>query len=231
MISETSLCNLINMKIIGFNGSPRKGWNTYRLVESALRGAESKGAETELINLYDLKFSGCISCFSCKTKGSQSYGRCAIQDELTPILARIFDSVGGVVFGSPIYLGTVSAGAKAFLERLIFPYLAYKPPPRSLFPRQIPTLAIYTMNARDEERMKEMRFDAQIVVNERLLKMIFGHTKTLCSFDTYQFEDYSKVVSDMFDVGHKMKVREEKFPLDLQRAYDLGAEMASFAAG
>jgi multimeric flavodoxin WrbA len=215
------------MKILGFNGSPRKNWNTYRLVESALSGARSKGADTELTNLYDLKFSGCLSCFSCKLKGGQSYGRCAIQDELTPILLKVLDC-DGLVLGSPIYLGTVSSAMKAFLERLIFPYLAYKAPPRSLFPRKIPTLAIYTMNARGEERMREMRFDAQIEINERLLAMIFGHTRTLCSFDTYQFEDYSKVVSDIFDERHKAKVREERFPLDLRRAYELGSEMVGW---
>jgi multimeric flavodoxin WrbA len=48
------------MRIIGINGSPRKGWNTHILVGEALRGAAAAGAETELINLYDLRFSGCI---------------------------------------------------------------------------------------------------------------------------------------------------------------------------
>ena len=54
------------MKIMAFNGSPRKKkWNTVTLLKSALEGAASVGAETELVQLYDLDFSGCISCFSC----------------------------------------------------------------------------------------------------------------------------------------------------------------------
>ena len=58
------------MKVMAFNGSPRKKkWNTVTLLKSALEGAASVGAETELVQLYDLDFSGCISCFSCK-KGS-----------------------------------------------------------------------------------------------------------------------------------------------------------------
>jgi len=53
------------MKVIAFNGSPRKTkWNTVTLLENALEGAKSVGAETELVQLYDLSFSGCISCFS-----------------------------------------------------------------------------------------------------------------------------------------------------------------------
>lgn len=46
------------------------------------------GAETELINLYDLQYRGCISCFSCKRIGGKSYGKCAVNDELTPILKK-----------------------------------------------------------------------------------------------------------------------------------------------
>ena len=55
------------MKVMAFNGSPRKKkWNTVTLLNNALEGARSAGAQTELIQLYDLNFSGCISCFSCK---------------------------------------------------------------------------------------------------------------------------------------------------------------------
>ncbi|MDR2505135.1 MAG: flavodoxin family protein, partial [Oscillospiraceae bacterium] len=88
------------MSIIGINGSPRKGWNTHLLVEKALEGARSKGAETELINLYDLSFQGCISCFECKRKGGHSEGRCAVRDALRPILERIA-ACDGLILGSP----------------------------------------------------------------------------------------------------------------------------------
>jgi len=48
------------MKVMAFNGSPRKKeWNTVTLLEKALEGAASVGAQTELIQLYDLNFSGC----------------------------------------------------------------------------------------------------------------------------------------------------------------------------
>jgi multimeric flavodoxin WrbA len=59
------------MKVIAFNGSPRKQWNTATLLEGALQGAALQGAATELIHLYDLNFKGCISCFARKTRGRQ----------------------------------------------------------------------------------------------------------------------------------------------------------------
>ena len=54
-----------------------------------LEWAASKGAETELIHLYDLTFKGCISWFACKTRGGKSYGRCAVKDDLTPVFRKI----------------------------------------------------------------------------------------------------------------------------------------------
>jgi len=46
------------MKVIAINGSLRKKWNTATMLERALEGAASGGAETELIHLYDLNFKG-----------------------------------------------------------------------------------------------------------------------------------------------------------------------------
>jgi len=48
------------MKLLAFNGSPRKKWNTAQLLEHALEGAESGGAKTKLYHVYDLDFTGCI---------------------------------------------------------------------------------------------------------------------------------------------------------------------------
>ena len=70
------------MKLIAFNGSPRKKWNTATLLEHALKGAKSEGAKTELIHLYDLDYKGCTSCFACKRIGGRVYGHCAIKDDL-----------------------------------------------------------------------------------------------------------------------------------------------------
>ena len=71
-----------------FNASPRKGWNTHKMLEAAKAGAEGAGAATELVNLYDIKFPGCKSCFACKLKNAKTNGVCAIRDDLRPILER-----------------------------------------------------------------------------------------------------------------------------------------------
>ena len=42
------------MKALFINGSPRKKWNTVKVLESAMKGAQEAGAECELVNLYDI---------------------------------------------------------------------------------------------------------------------------------------------------------------------------------
>lgn len=211
------------MKVIAFNGSPRKKWNTATLLENALEGASSKGAETELVHLYDLKYRGCISCFSCKMKNGKSYGRCSVKDDLTPILKNVLDA-HSLIFGSPIYLGTSTAQMRAFIERLVFPFLPYTEQPWSIFPRRIKTGFIYTLGA-TEEMAKELGFDHHIRTTEMILDMVFGASETLCSYDTYQFEDYSKVVAPLFDPEKKAQRRKEVFPLDCAKAFNMGARL------
>ncbi|HMK54285.1 MAG TPA: flavodoxin family protein [Methanobacteriaceae archaeon] len=213
------------MKVIAFNGSPRKKWNTAMLLNSALEGAESEGSETELIHLYDLDYKGCKSCFSCKTIGSKSYGKCALNDDLSEIFKKIEES-DALILGSPIYLGTVSGEIKSFMERLMFPYLTYTNPPQSLFPKKIKTGFIYTMGI-TEEQLNEYGYSIHFTTNQTLLELLFGESESLLSFDTYQFRDYSKVVATRFDPEHKAKRRKEVFPRDCEKAFDLGVRLAS----
>jgi len=114
---------------------------------------------------------------------------------------------------------------RSFQERLFFPYLTYTDPPASLFPHKIGVGAIYAMGA-PEEMARERGFDQHVALNEAVLKIIFGDAESLCSYDTYQFDDYSKVVAERFDPESKAKRRAEVFPIDCQKAFELGAKLA-----
>jgi multimeric flavodoxin WrbA len=213
------------VKLIAINGSPRKKWNTAMMLEKAIEGAASQGAETRLVHLYDLAFKGCISCFACKTKDGESYGRCAVKDGLTPVYAEIKEA-DAIILGSPIYLGDVTGQLRSFMERLLYPYLVYADPLQTLFPRKIRTGLIYTMNA-PEEVARGLGYDRLFSANEGYMLRVFGHAESIMSYDTYQFRDYSKVVADLFDPGKKKKRRDEVFPQDCRRAYDMGVRFAT----
>ena len=61
------------------------------MLDKSLEGIKSviPDAEVERINLYDLDFKGCKSCFSCKRIGGKNYGKCAINDDLAEVLEKL----------------------------------------------------------------------------------------------------------------------------------------------
>jgi multimeric flavodoxin WrbA len=214
------------MTVFGINGSPRKGWNTATLLKNALEGAASQGADTELVHLYELSYQGCISCFACKMIDGPNNGRCAVKDDLEPLLDRIRDDAEAIILASPVYFSSMTGEMRSFMERLFFPYLVYSQPPTSLFPRKIRTGAIYTMNL-DEAVSVAYGYKALYASTEMGLGMIFGSSETLCCYDTYQFPDYSKVEMGLFDPEKKAVRRRDVFPEDCRKAFQLGCRMAS----
>ncbi|MFZ1896665.1 flavodoxin family protein [Methanoregula sp.] len=211
------------MKLLAFNGSPRKKWNTATLLEHALKGAKSEGAKTELIHLYDLDYKGCTSCFACKRIGSKSYGHCAVKDDLLPVFKKV-EAADAILVGSPIYYSITTGETRCFLERLMYQYSVYDKERSTLFGRKIRTGFIYTAGAK-EEMVKEIGFDRNVQLTEMAMARIFGSCESVFVTDTLQFDDYSKYVSTLFDAEEKKKHREAQFPEDCKKACELGARL------
>lgn len=122
------------MNVIAINGSPRKNGNTITLLKEALKGAESQGVQTQQVDLYDLKYKGCVSCFYCKRK-DRPHGTCAMRDDLSPLLEKL-KAVDAVIFGSPIYYDNITSGMTAFLERFLFSNYIYSEDIPTVFPKK-----------------------------------------------------------------------------------------------
>lgn len=214
------------MKFYAINGSPRKNYNTAKLLQKTLEGAQSENPdiETEIINLYDLQFTGCTSCFACKRLDGVNYGKCGTQDELTPILEKLATS-DAIILGSPIYFGNITGEMKSFLERFIFPYLTYDANYTSLAPKKMLTAFIYTMNIK-KEIAEEWDYPLILAMNEKYLTNIFTKPETQWVYNTYQFNDYSKYKAEAFSLEDKKEQRKNIFPIDLENAYNLGIKLA-----
>jgi multimeric flavodoxin WrbA len=211
------------MKIIAVNGSPRKNWNTHLLLNKALEGAQSTGAQTELIHLYDLDYKGCIGCLTCKLKNSKNLGHCVVNDGLAPLLDAI-DKCDGLILGSPIYLGDVTAMMRVLLERFLFQYLSYDDYSKTYFNGNIKKSAfIYTMNA--PKIFVRVEY-GKLFKRYKMSLSRFGYVETLVSTETLQVSDYSKYHMASFNEADRKKRRDEVFPLDCGKAYDLGKRIA-----
>lgn len=215
------------MRIYAVNGSPRKKCNTATVLMKALEGAAEGGgpqARTELLHLYAYTYKGCISCFECKRLGGRSYGRCAVQDELAPVLEKLAEA-DGIIFGSPIYFKEITGMMRCFLERFLFQYFVYDQEYSSLAPKKMKTACIYTMNV-PSAVMTEMQYPEQLKSMEFFIGKAFSAPSALYVNDTYQFSDYSKYKVECFSEKDKARHRDEQFPVDCQRAYELGLNMA-----
>lgn len=211
------------MKIIGINGSPRKKWNTGTLINNALEGAESENAEVERINLYDLNYKGCISCFYCKRKDVE-HGHCGVKDGLSPVLEKL-RTVDAIVFGSPLYFMNISSGMAAFLERFLFSNMIYSNEIPTLLPKSIPSAFIYTMNI-TEEQMETVEGENALNAHQHFIYRTLGmKPQNLYAYNTYQFSDYEKYESSTFSEKNKAEYREKQFPIDCKKAFDMGVSI------
>lgn len=215
------------MRAIAVNGSPRKDWNTATLLKKALEGAERESAQTRLVHLYDLDFKGCTSCFSCKRKDREYTGLCAMRDDLTEVLEDILRS-DVLLVGSPIYFFNVTGETRSFMERLAFPNVSYDVKFASAFPGTISAGFIFTMNAPEEETVR-FGLDTFFRKTANTLKILNGSCESLCSYETYQFADYAKYRAAALDEPHRAQVRAERFPVDCQKAFEMGARLADAA--
>jgi hypothetical protein len=99
------------MKVLGLNGSPRRGGNTDILLAGVMRGAEGKGAETETIFLSELNISPCTHCDGCLTTGE-----CIIIDDMQSVY-KALESADRIVITSPLHFMSLTAQMKLAIDR------------------------------------------------------------------------------------------------------------------
>ncbi|MGB3209398.1 MAG: flavodoxin family protein [Desulforhopalus sp.] len=109
------------MKIVGIAASPRKNKSTHFLLEKCLEEVKhtaltmGRSLEIELIDLAPLTINGCISCDKCK-KGVL----CSQQDDFQQLIPKFADpAVAGIILATPVYMGSMTSQAKAFLDRSV----------------------------------------------------------------------------------------------------------------
>jgi multimeric flavodoxin WrbA len=100
------------MRILGFAGSPRKKGNTEILLNEVLDVARKAGCETETFLMSGKQVAPCDACGTCF-----EIGTCIVQDDMQELYAKL-ERADAVIFGSPVYFGSVSAQTKAVMDRM-----------------------------------------------------------------------------------------------------------------
>jgi multimeric flavodoxin WrbA len=102
------------MKVVAFNGSPRKKGNTVGSLNTVLSELEKQGIETELIHVGQEKIRGCLSCFKCMAKHNE---KCVTEDDPVNDWIQKIKMADGLLLGSPVYFAGVAGTMKSFLDR------------------------------------------------------------------------------------------------------------------
>jgi len=100
------------MRILTFNGSPRKNGNTSALLHEFERGAEKSGADIMQINAEELNLKYCTGCLKCNFMK-----KCVIRNDDWQDLSQKILAADGLVFASPVYFHHLTAPLKKVLDR------------------------------------------------------------------------------------------------------------------
>ena len=111
------------MKVILFNGSPKKKGCTYTALSIIESELNKEGIDT-LIFYAGETTKGCLGCKYCVTNGK------CITDDCVNTAAELLRDADGVIFGSPVHFAAASGMMTSFLDRLFYSagkYLRLKP--------------------------------------------------------------------------------------------------------
>ncbi|HPD65336.1 MAG TPA: flavodoxin family protein [Bacteroidia bacterium] len=103
------------MKVVAFNGSPRKDGNTRLLIEEVFKVLQTHGIETELIQVGGTNIRGCQACEKCRKNLDF---QCSMKNDIGNDCIRKAHDADAIIFGSPTYFSDVTAEMKALLDRL-----------------------------------------------------------------------------------------------------------------
>jgi multimeric flavodoxin WrbA len=101
------------MKVLGINGSPRKGGNTEILIKEVFKPLEAVGIKTELFQIGGKKVNGCIACMKCRKAKD---GRCHQKNDVINECIKMMLKADAIIIGSPVYFADLSSDIKALID-------------------------------------------------------------------------------------------------------------------
>ncbi|MDR3597333.1 flavodoxin family protein [Clostridium sp.] len=104
------------MKVVAFNGSPKKEGNTFHGIKMVAEELEKEGIEVEIIHVGNKSIRGCLACNGCVRNQNE---KCVIQDEVNEWIQKMKEA-DGIILGSPVHYASLGATMKAFLDRAFY---------------------------------------------------------------------------------------------------------------
>ena len=105
------------MKVVAFNGSPKKEGNTYHALQLVCEQLEANGIETEIVQVGNKGVKGCTACGHC---GKTRDEKCVIKNDDVNLWIQKMKEADGILLGSPVHYASLGANMKSFLDRAFY---------------------------------------------------------------------------------------------------------------
>jgi multimeric flavodoxin WrbA len=105
------------MKVLAFNGSPKKEGNTYRALRLVLDEIEKEGIETEIIHVGSQQVKSCTACGMCAKNKDE---KCVLVGDDVNFWIQKMKEADGILLGSPVHYAGISSVMKSFLDRSFY---------------------------------------------------------------------------------------------------------------
>jgi len=109
------------MKVVAFNGSPRKEGNTAKLIGHVFSELEKEGIETEMVQLGGKSIHGCIACMKCFENKDK---KCVIEKDIVNDCIAKMAEADGIILATPTYFADLTPEIKALIDRAGFVSIA-----------------------------------------------------------------------------------------------------------
>lgn len=105
------------MKVVAFNGSPKKEGNTWHAISMVTAELEKEGIETEIIHVGNKMIRGCVACGECMKNKNE---KCVQPgDEVNEWIQKM-KHADGIIFGSPVHFSAMGGTIKSFMDRAFY---------------------------------------------------------------------------------------------------------------
>lgn len=105
------------MKVVAFNGSPRKVGNTYEALKIVCEQLEAKGIETEIVQVGINSVRGCMACGKCAKNKNEE---CTVKTDDVNLWIQKMKDADGIILGSPVHYASMAGNMKSFLDRAFY---------------------------------------------------------------------------------------------------------------
>lgn len=105
------------MKVVAFNGSPKKEGNTYQAIKMVANELEKEGIEVEIVHVGNKTIRGCMACGGC---GRNQDRKCVMSNDEVNEWIEKMDKADGIILGSPVHFSAIGGTMKSFLDRAFY---------------------------------------------------------------------------------------------------------------